>query len=133
MNRIDDPTIPNPFGKLIDLRTEPDMDPISRALLDAELLVCEATEAAWGRRHLTITHGDSIALAASQHLFDFYGTLRDLAAQCEWVRVRGDHRYVTITVAGADADRRLTDFAAAASAANPGGWTITESAVPVLN
>lgn len=133
MTRIDDPTLPDPFGPLIASRADPDIDPLSRALLDAELLTCEANEAAWGRRHLTVTHGDPVDVATAELLLGFYATLRTLAARGEWVRVRGDAGYVTVTVAGNGADARLVDFLAAATAANPGGWTITESAVPALN
>jgi hypothetical protein len=97
------------------------------------LLLCEAIELAHGRRHLTIVHGDPGEVAASRHLSVFYEELRSLAAGCEWVRVRGNAEYVTVTVGGAGGDERIALFEAAAAFANPGDWTIVASAVPPLS
>jgi hypothetical protein len=98
-----------------------------------ELLVREAVELACGRRHLTVVHGDPHDVAASRQLSEFYGELRRLAAGCEWVRVRGNAEYVTVTVGGTVADERIALFEAAAAFANPGDWTIVATAVPPLS
>jgi hypothetical protein len=56
-----------------------------------------------------------------------------LAAGCEWVRVRGNAEYVTVTVGGTVADERIALFEAAAACADPGDWTIVATAVPPLS
>lgn len=102
-------------------------------VLGCDLLVREAVELTHGRRHLTIVHGDPVDVAASRHLSVFYEELRSLAAGCEWVRVRGNAEYVTVTVGGAGADEQIALFEAAAAFANRGDWTIVASAVPPLS
>jgi hypothetical protein len=98
-----------------------------------DVLLREAIELAHGRRHLTIVHPDPCDIAASRLLSGFYEDLRRLAAGCEWVRVRGNAEYVTVTVGGAFADEQIALFEAAAAFANPGDWTIVASAVPPLS
>jgi hypothetical protein len=97
------------------------------------VLLREALELAHGRRHLTIVHGDPIEVPASRQLSEFYEELRRLAAGCEWVRVRGNAEYVTVTVGGVGADEQIALFEAAAAFADPGDWTIVASAVPPLS
>ena len=97
------------------------------------LLLVEASELMHGRRHLTIAHGDPHDVAISRRLSEFYDELRRLAASCEWVRVRGNAEYVTVTVGGPVADEQIALFEAAAAFANPGNWTIVASAVPPLS
>lgn len=99
----------------------------------SELGVLEAEELVHGRRHVTIVHGDPAEIAASRHLSGFYEELRRLSAGCEWVRVRGNAEYVTVTVGGAVADEQIALFEAAAAFANPGDWTIVATAVPPLS
>lgn len=127
MARIDDADLYNPYGwrhaDLADPATSPHR---RRALLD-ELLVCEAEELAHGRRHLTIVHGDPDTPAAARHLTTFYDTLRVLASDAEWVRVRGTADYVTITIGGHNAEARINELLATAHTANPGHWTISRT------
>lgn len=130
--RIDDQNEADPFGAQQTVflqhcgeRTGPDI--CSNSLLR------EAIELAHGRRHLTIVHGDPDEVAASRYLSLFYEELRQLAAGCEWVRVRGNAEYVTVTVGGALAEEQVALFEAAAAFANPGEWTIVASAVPPLS
>ncbi len=128
--RIDDQNEADPFG--VDravVRQRHAQGPGIRG----HLLLCEAIELAHGRRHLTIVHGDPPDVATSRQLSEFYEELRRLAAGCEWVRVRGNAEYVTVTVGGAGADERIALFEAAAAFANPGDWTIVASAVPPLS
>lgn len=130
MARIDDATIYNPYGwRLADL-DDPTTNPERRRELIADLLVWEAEELAHGFRHLTIVHGDLDDLDGSCHLSEFYETIRVLAEEPGWVRVRGSAEYVTITVGGVDADDRLEAFAAAARSADRGEWEITAAAYP---
>jgi len=110
-----------------------DNESLSSLDIDAEALLREAIELAHGKRHLTIVHGDPREVAASRHLSEFYEELRRLAAGCEWVRVRGNAEYVTVTVGGGGADEQVALFQAAAAFANPGDWTIVASAVPPLS
>lgn len=98
-----------------------------------DVLIREAVELAHGRRHLTIVHGDPHEVAASRQLSEFYEELRRLAASCEWVRVRGNAEYVTVTVGGVAADEQIALFEAAAAFADPGYWTIVASPVPPLS
>ena len=131
--RIDDQDGNRPFGLIGDDHLDRwHRDP---AGIDAatDSLLREAIELAHGRRHLTIVHGDPEDIAASRHLSKFYEELRRLAACCEWVRVRGNAEYVTVTVGGAVADEQTALFEAAAAFADPGDWTIVASAVPPLS
>ena len=102
-------------------------------VLGCDLLIREAVELAHGRRHVTIVHGDPGDVAASRELSEFYDELRRLAAGCEWVRVRGNAEYVTVTVGGAFAEEQIALFEAAAGFANPGEWTIVATAIPLLS
>lgn len=133
MTRIDDVDVYKPFGwrlaELADPATTPGR---SEALLD-ELLVWEAEEAAHGCRHFTVVHGDADDVEAARHLSAFYDTIRDLAEERPWVRVRGDSDYVTVTVRGPDADDRIRELALAAVAADPGDWVVMPSAFPPVS
>ena len=130
--RIDEQSEADPFGTsrsvFLDRSSECAGEEIGR-----DVLLREAIELAHGRRHLTIVHGDPGEVAASRHLSVFYEELRSLAAGCEWVRVRGNAEYVTVTVGGAVADERIALFEAAAAFANPGDWTVVATAVPPLS
>lgn len=130
--RMDDLDEVDPFG--LSNQTHPGPSGGSRRHGAAgAVLLSEAIELAHGRRHLTIVHGDPQDIAASRHLSEFYEQLRRLAAGCEWVRVRGNAEYVTVTVGGAGADEQIALFEAAAAFADPGHWTIVASAVPPLS
>ncbi len=130
--RIDDQSEADPFG----VRRAVFLDHFGERVgagISCDSLLREAIELAHGRRHLTIVHGDPTEVAASRQLSEFYEELRRLAAGCEWVRVRGNAEYVTVTVGGALAEEQIALFEAAAAFANPCGWTIVASAVPPLS
>ncbi|MFN6122142.1 MAG: hypothetical protein ACK5CE_21240 [Actinomycetes bacterium] len=130
--RIDHLDEVDPFG--VPSQTHPGPSGLVRQHgADGAVLLREAVELAHGRRHLTIVHGDPDEVAASRQLSEFYEELRRLAAGCEWVRVRGNTEYVTVTVGGAVADEQIALFEAAAAFANPGDWTIVATAVPPLS
>lgn len=128
--RIDDPTTYNPFGWRLAEIADVDTDDARRRELAASLVICEAEELVLGRRHVTIVHGDPDLLSDSRHVTDFYDTVAGLASAAEWGRVRGAVHYVTVTFGGPDAERMISLVATAADRANPGWWTITESAYP---
>ena len=130
--RIDDLDEADPFGALHPAFRERSGNG-SGTDLNQRLLLTEASELAYGRRHLTVVHGDPGQVAASRQLSEYYEELRRLAAGCEWVRVRGSAEYVTVTVGGALAEEQVALFEAAAAFANPGDWTIVASAVPPLS
>lgn len=130
MSRIDDPAIYDPFScRLADL-ADPGTTPRQRRALVEDLVVCEAEEVAHGHRHLTVVHGCPDNLPDSRDLDAFYDTLRVLAAEISWVRVRGTTDYVTVTVRGDDADQRIEAFAAAARTVDPGDWAIVTAPYP---
>lgn len=126
MSRIDDGLACNPFGWRL-ARGHGD----ASVGADQGLILAEATELAHGYRHLTIVHGDPHTVAESRALDLFYETLRVLAAELVWVRVRGDAEFVTVTTRGETATEQLRVFETAAALADPGSWSIAWSAVPV--
>ena len=130
--RIDDPTSYNPFGWRLAEIADATTDDARRRELAESLMICEAEELVLGRRHVTIVHGDPDTLADNRHLTEFYDTVAGLASAAEWARVRGAVDYVTVTFGGSDAERMISLVAAAADRANPGWWTITESAYPEI-
>jgi hypothetical protein len=127
--QIDGLPEPDPFAMLRQSELTPRK---SRSETESPVVI-EAEELAHGRRHLTVVHGDPTEVAASRQLSDFYEELRRLAAGCEWVRVRGNAEYVTVTVGGAFAEEQIALFEAAAAFADPGDWTIVASALPPLS
>jgi len=132
MARLDNADVYNPFGPRIADLADPSTSPERREALREELLLWEAEEVAHGFRHLTIVHGDPVELGACRHLAAFYDRLRIVADRCGWVRVRGEFEFVTVTVRGVDAERRLAEFAAAADGFDPGDWVVTATAFPPL-
>lgn len=126
MARIDDGLAHNLYGWRLARSAEvPAVSP------DVDVVVVEAAEVAHGYRHLTIVHGDPRTVAESRALDRFYETLRALAAELGWVRVRGDAEFVTVTTRGETATDQLRVFEIAAALADPGSWSIAWSAVPV--
>lgn len=128
--RTDDPIVYNPFGWRLAELADPLTPPHRRRVLVEELVVAEAEEAAVGRRHVTIAHGDPDTLATSLHLTAFYEGIAAVASTASWSRVRGTDRYVTVTVGGEDADAVAADLFALVERANPGHWSVTASACP---
>lgn len=132
MARLDDSDLYNPFGWRLAELADSTTTERERSRLREELLMWEAEELAHGRRHLTVVHGAPDDRDADRQLSRFYATLARLAAACAWARVRGTAEFVTVTVAGPDADAHIGLFAQAAHAASSDGWTIVDKAYPPL-
>jgi hypothetical protein len=128
--RVDDVAVYNPFGWRLAEITDSVTDDARRRELVESLVICEAEELAFGRRHLTVVHGDPDRLADSHDLTAFYETIARLVAAADWSRVRGASGFVTVTVAGRAVERTISLLAAAAALANPGWWKVTESPYP---
>jgi len=97
------------------------------------LLVDEAQELAWGRRHLTLVHGEPVDEVEAELLDELFAAWIDLSHQAEWSRMGAvpDH-HVTLAVAGPGADELVAAAADLAGRANPGHWNILDAAVPTL-
>lgn len=119
----------NPFGWRLAEIADPRTDTLRRADLIESLIVIEAEELVLGRRHLTIVHGRPRTLPDSEILDELYDTVFEIAGAAEWSRVRGTEDYVTVTVAGPQADELLLDIAEIAHRANP-GWQVIERPFP---
>jgi hypothetical protein len=108
-------------------------DDCQRKLYLDVLLVDEAEELAWGRRHVTLVHGEPVDEIDAELLDELCAAWIRLARQAEWSRmgaVPGHH--VTFSVAGADADELVAIAAHLAARANPGRWKILDAAVPTF-
>jgi len=95
------------------------------------LLIEEAQEIAWGRRHLTVVHGAGVDDVEAELLDELFAAWEYLAEQAEWGRIGGVlDRHLTLTVSGAGADPLICSAADLASHCNPGPWKIAALAVP---
>lgn len=95
----------------------------------AELIADEAQEIAWGRRHLTIIHGEVIDEVEAEALDDIVCALLDLL-DGRWHRFGGlDDHHFTLTVSGPDADAFLESVATTLVPAIPAQWSVAMTAV----
>ena len=94
-----------------------------------QLLIEEAQEVAWGRRHLTIVHGCLVGEGDAEALDDIVCVSLDLL-EGRWYRFGGipDH-HVTLTVDGPDADLAIALVGDAAVAIRPRHWMLLQTAV----
>lgn len=108
---------------------ERDWGPGDKELTLQLLLVDEAQELAWGRRHLSVVHGQIGDEAAAETLDDIVCALLDLV-DGRWHRFGGipDHHF-TLTVEGPGADRLLADAIDLVVALRLPGWQVTDTAV----
>ena len=94
-----------------------------------QLLTAEAQELAWGRRHLTVLYGEVNDEADAQALDDLVCTILD-ALDGRWHRLTGvPDRYVTVTIAGPDAQRLIHALQAELAQLAPRHWQIVDSAI----
>lgn len=128
--RIDDPAVYNPYGWRLAEIADTATDDSRRRELAESLVICEAEELMFGRRHVTIVHGDPDDLADSVYLTEFYEIIAGLASAADWTRVRGTPDYVTVTFAGPNAEQMVSLVVTAAERANPGWWRVAESSYP---
>jgi len=96
-----------------------------------ELRADEAQEIAWGRRHLTVIHGEILDGIEAETLDDIVCDLLDLVDGA-WHRFGGlaDHHF-TLTVAGPDAEDLIARATHLATRAKPPHWQVTATAVAV--
>lgn len=87
-----------------------------------QLLIAEAEEIAWGRRHLTVVHGPVTDETQADRLNELYAVLHNIARHADWMRIgMVPHHHFTITVAGGQAGDIIETCAAVA--AGPGAGT----------
>lgn len=108
-------------------------DDYQRAHYLEVLLVEEAQEIAWSRRHLTVVHGEPLDEVEAELLDDLFAAWEDIAAKPEWARIGGvpDH-HLTLAVGGPAAAEHLAAAADLAARANPGHWHVVDGAGPTL-
>ena len=108
-------------------------DDYQRAHYFDVLLVDDAQELAWGRRHLTLVHGEPVDEVEAELLDELFAAWIDLSHRAEWSRLGAvpDH-HVTLAVAGPSADALVLAAEHLARRANPGRWTVLDAAVPTL-
>ncbi len=93
------------------------------------LLIEEAQELAWGRRHLTVIHREPVDDVEAELLDELFAAWEILVEHSEWARIGGvpdDH--LTFSVAGQRREDLLSTAAECALQANPGHWRIVDGA-----
>jgi hypothetical protein len=94
-----------------------------------QLLVEEAQELAWSRRHLSIVYGEITDEAEAQALDDLVCTILD-ALDGRWHRLTGvPDRYVTVTIAGPDAQHVIHALQAQLAQVAAPHWGILDTAI----
>lgn len=98
------------------------------------LLVEEAQEIAWGRRHLTIVHGDAVDEVQAERLDDLFAAWENIATRAEWCRIGGvPDWHLTLTLADPQHEQWIRWAADQAIAINPGHWQLLATALPSLH
>jgi hypothetical protein len=94
-----------------------------------ELLADEAQEIAWGRRHLSVVHGEVLDEVEAETLDDIVCALLDLIDGA-WHRFGGlaDHHF-TLTIVGPDADDVIGRAAEVITRCKPDHWRVIATAV----
>ena len=123
----------DPFSYLLheirayDAGLREDWDARQRAHYLYVLLVEEAQEVAWGRRHLTVVHGEVTDDVEAELLDELFAAWENVSDHSDWARIGGvpDH-HLTLSVAGQRREDLLTVAADCALRANPGHWRITD-------
>jgi hypothetical protein len=125
----------NPFSwrlrQLAALGSDPRHADRRHQLVD-EVLLAEADEVVQGIRHVAVVHGDPTTFAEADQVDIFLAQMEQLLETSSWHRRRGRDDHVIVSIGGADAEERAGQIAALAELANPGHWTITETARPDL-
>lgn len=95
----------------------------------AELIADEAQEIAWGRRHLSVIHGEVVDDVEAEALDDIVCALLDLL-DGRWHRFGGlDDHHFTLTVDGVDADEMIGNAIDVIVRIRPQHWIVTTTAV----
>lgn len=127
----------DPFSYLLseirahDAGLREDWDPYQRDHYLEVLLIEEAQEIAWGRRHLTIVHGEVLDDVEAELLDEVFALWEEVAHLAEWSRIGGvpDH-HLTLTVAGTEASTLMAVALDAATRLRLPRWMITETPAP---
>ncbi len=106
-----------------------DWDPSQRDHYLEVLLIEEAQENAWGRRHLTVVHGEPVDDVEAELLDELFAAWESVAEDAEWARIGGvpDH-HLTLSAGGAGRDDALSSAVDHVLQANPGHWRIVDAA-----
>lgn len=127
----------DPFSYLLneirayDAGLREDWEPYQRDHYLEVLLIEEAQEIAWGRRHITVLHGPIVDDVEAELLDELFAMWEEIAEVVDWARIGGvpdDH--MTITVAGPRSEEALALAADTALKVRARHWTIVETAIP---
>jgi len=113
-----------------DAGLRPDWDANQRDHYLEVLLIEEAQEIAWGRRHLTVVHGEVLDDVDAELLDELFAAWEDIAGRVAWARLGGvpdDH--MTITLAGPHSEDALTLASDAALQLRPRHWIVTDTPI----
>lgn len=94
------------------------------------LLIEEAQEIAWGRRHLTVVHGEPVDDVEAELLDELFAAWEDIGEDATWSRIGGvPDQHLTIALSGPDVGTHLAQAIECAMQSNPGHWKLLECAV----
>lgn len=126
----------DPFSHLLseirahDAGLRPDWDPHQGDHYLETLLIEEAQEIAWGRRHLTVVHGEILDEFDAELVDELFSDWEDIAASAGWSRIGGvpdDH--LTLTLAGLHAMQAMRMATEAALRLKAHHWAVLETAI----
>jgi hypothetical protein len=125
----------DPFSYLLneirahDAGLREDWDPYQRDHYLETLLIEEAQEIAWGRRHLTVIHGPVLDDVVADLLDELFVAWEEVASRAQWGRIGGgEDSHLTLAIADPQSDRWMDLALDAVAATNPGTWRSTVSA-----
>jgi NTP pyrophosphatase (non-canonical NTP hydrolase) len=123
----------DPFSYLLheirayDAGLREDWDPYQRDHYLGVLLIEEAQEIAWGRRHLTVVHGEAVDDIEAELLDELFATWEEIAAHAAWARIGGvPDQQMSLSISGPGRDAALASAINQALQLNPGAWRIIE-------
>jgi len=107
-----------------------DWDDLQRHHYLEVLLIEEAQEIAWGRRHITVIHGEPVDDIEAELLDELFAAWEVIGESGVWSRIGGvPDQHLTLALGGPDVEARLAQALECAAQSNPGHWKLLESAV----
>lgn len=85
---------------------------------------------AWGRRHLTVVHGEPVDDIEAELLDELFAAWEEIAEHVEWGRIGGvpdDH--ITVTLAGPQTEEALALATEVALRLRPHHWVIEDTPI----